>query len=452
MSCSYGNVQECVNADSWINDGDGGYYTISDNCLWCEGYRNITDVDKCVQDFDYCNNKSLCKSYQFLGSLDCERGEVFGTMFILGIGIGYACINCFFASQYRHLSIVSIFLRTEAMIFLGVSIWVVASGFSQLSSDIWSVLLLIVVFGPLLLAILCLIIPIVEVYLKEIWKFSMSPVGKLGLASLVLFIFISLGVGIVLTIVEFCVRHNIISTATKSSIIILGFDWAMLAFEYQTPASCLWLIGCWYWIQCADNHNVHPSENTATFEQKQECKMEVSANDMDEQKYVILDDRESTGAGRSELRPVPLSVPLVQSSINAGNNTVHSNEASIKLLIGQLILFVIYEATLIVLAWQMEDWEPCIMNWATVGPVLFGIVQRWRAKTDTKCCRYLSGVMALSMIGFSVVSCSCNDEYVDCHNLHVIVICIVSLWSLITFCSHSVHLYKKTSERVRSNN
>ena len=103
----------------------------------------------------------------------------------------------------------------------------------------------------------------------------------------------------------------------------------------------------------------------------------------------------------------------------------------------------------IVLAFLFEEYEPCFMNIATVGPVLFCIGKRIYYQVGSKCCNVVSLGIGLYLIGFSIWSCSCN---VDCGNLHIAVILVVALWAFISIIGHAIHLKEKVRQEKSNYN
>eukprot|EP01084_Bolivina_argentea_P302268 521724_1 len=517
---AFTDTDSCINAMDYIQD------VLIPNCLWCIGYQNNRNISECISKFDYCDDEALCIYTVYHDSLNCEEQFPPGLMAAMGIGVTVSfCYVVYKHALFGKNGSACICLISFA--FLCVSL---CAGFapSPTITIVWNAFTVSIFVGIILFMILPLLLPLIVKILKSIWRVSITPVSQKCMALLVIVMFIVSILSIGFVSYEAIARVDIVSVITSASIIILGFDWAMLAFEHQTDESEDILIRYWYCITCKDwdlnvNNVEHSSENDVSEQQYpstqllsdklivneqtndtgpelQKCSStELNTNAVtltpsysinfvggallihDRAKdsrsdlsliYNNLDDEEeekqiqcssSTSLPRGIVQKQTYSInsigdtEIINNKKQDSGSTLplihemsHNREDGVQLLIIQLVLYVLWMAAWIIWALLDEELEPCLMNIATVGPVLLSIRKVIQPHVlnickcvhiKNNCCNMvIIGVIGIYLITFSVLSCRCNSE---CAMYHICVIVAVSLWVLFSFMNHLVHLKEK---------
>eukprot|EP01084_Bolivina_argentea_P133314 235265_1 len=417
---------ECINKD--VSDQTGGSY--SADCLWCIGYQNETGIDKCVPQSKYCDDKSLCQDYK-VGNLDCDAADFYLPIVVICFTVAFGCAILRNAAEFPTLTCLNAFCILQWFPFMGLAIWC-AVDLSSEGCEIWSWWLFCLFVGPFGMIILLTLLPIAEILLKSVTMFAMRPVGKWGLALLVLIIVGAMIFGFAMVLLEIIISFDWIGIFTKMSIIFLGYDWAALALEYQTADSCSLLMKFWYIIQCINKENdINDNVNNHIDD-------EINTNEHEE-----IEEEEKYPFSKSDHNAIPTELAVNASSSKLDINTPlmdnkSDHQKEVELLIYQLFFFVCWESTFIALAVKYEDLEPCFMNAATAGPASISIAKQIYNSDTATCCKIFLILFTVLLIIFSGWSCSCND---DCYNFHIIVIIMVSIWAFISMCYHLIRIY-----------
>ena len=372
-----------------------------DNCAWCINYMNSTmNSTQCIAVNNYCTNSQQCDVIEF--SSDSEKCSYLAA-FVVGMTFLSGCLAlCIVFVSIKGYKLSNKMARSTCgaccslfIVALVASIWYAFHLKDNEAALIYLIVFLAFVLGIIMICLLAISIPAFIALIKHIYAFVIKPVNKYGLISLVILIWILFISGFVIVCIQLIIKREIISSITYLSLLILGIDLVELVFEIQTKESKSLLL--------------NSNSSNANIEEEEEQKYEQ------EEESIVSHDE----------------------SID--------EEHSTEIIIWQLLAFIVQACSFIVLAFIFEEYEPCFMNWATVPPVAVNI-KFWMhhngiSVNSHQCCKFKLCLLfiILSLIGFSVVSCICNE---DCIGYHVVVIMMAFLWSL-TSLTHKHFLSKK---------
>jgi len=425
----------------------------------------VTEIEKCVHDYDYCDDNALCQSYQVDGELDCEKeyAITFMSLFIVSIGAAYA-VSSYFTMRRTFTEHEPFFVRSftaaffaVSVAFFAVSLWA-AITLDPLAVELWAWYFLIIFGGSILCAFVLLSIPFVITAVAAINEFVTSPVSARVLVALIFVIPALVAICFILVLIELCLRRELVAAFSEFSIIALGADWAMLIWEYQTPESKRKLVKCWAAItfdkhlvcdaaqqrngsqdekHLNRNTDVHLIETNQMIDHKQEQPTYSSA---------VTSAHSANLVGVADTSSIPLmqNTGIKQEKVQQDEDNKLSKKTKIQLLVIHLFLYVVWMMGWIGWAFGNEQKEPCFMNIATGGPVFISILKRYYYAylgKDTKalCCCCCGSFVLASLLIFGWLSCTCEGSHIYCVRFHVAVVVIVGGWAWVNLIDHMVH-------------
>lgn len=352
------------------------------NCGICTQSNNTI----CASVFDYCKNVTHCDEFDFPNQYaNCREANSGSAWLKFTLSFVFLLVVCyggfispphFDGADARPWTYFFCVLCFGATIVVALSIWCVSDDQNEAAKSAWTWSFVTLIAGPMSLVAMVMVSIMLWILAKRIVSFSLKPVHKWCLVSLVLLDWLFFGLLFVLGSVELIAGQRWINIVQIGTLILLGLSLMECAWEVQTGES-----------------------------------ME------------ILKRLRAIFAMRREQE--------AHSPLNNVANNQQEDLQSVQLLLGQLVIFMIYVGTFIGLAVDYGSNDPCFMNIATLGPfVMLAFI--WHRQTDVKnCCQAILGILVLSMIVGTVISCVCDGQ---CRQgMDVMVTMIGSLWTAFVF-------------------
>eukprot|EP01084_Bolivina_argentea_P146436 256394_1 len=380
------------------------------NCGWCYGYHNITTDNRCINLVDWCDNYNPSDCLEFIADDTCKDVRLNWFLIAIMTFIFTTIVWIHFSSKnfyFDKIKTVILFYGSTVIVacfVLSLIIWFYVS--SKTIGDFTANALTLLVLSPIYVIVL---VGILLVMIK-LFQLSLKPVCNCCLISLIPIILLILIAGLVLSIIEATTSVEIINALLFLSISLLGVDIIQLSFEAQTKQTRLKVINL---IKNDDNAVIM---NDAVH------------NDMDGVSTIVEEEQKYSKSDSNSLN----ELLIFDNSTSVIPTNVKQHQSSF--MIGQLVLFIGWVTTFVLLSIFDEEKEPCFMNLASFGPALINCIIWICHNRKGKCFKYCMPFLLLfcvSLIVLIIMSCDCIGNEQHCAYWHAAFGIVVLIWGLI---------------------